>query len=503
MGSAALTADTMAVDSESSQAVLAKKEQPDEVKESEGDKLVQQTQKQLSAVGLQPVQTKRPVCLSLHKYFKKVQAEPPDAGLAVLAEQAEPVLIAVQAEPPDVRAGWKKPLEEAKAAMDSAVAGVGSSSATEVQAVPDVLVRKWAGGRPKRASGTVRKKYNTLTGQQRLWMIIFIEDQISQPGNSLKRAKAAAEFRLKCCAQTVTRVWHDKVYWKDWGEKEERKASLKPGTNKRHGQRVPVTALKSRSSGCRNTGSREYLGRTDHCRPFVVATQTWAELEQQQGHQLFRCHLLQRYSDLLDSAIQYDQEAKEAGTFNIDEEAKLAAWLQKQASLQSRKNKRDKQSKFLVAKTGFIERAKQRQTPLTPAQEIERAERGWSHFDYILWLTGCADSPALANWVGQPERFVLNREHIVISQSDQIPVWLKPDAGKALFSQSLQKEHRAATKTEEEQSSNSHGGYVSGRRCSKDRRTPHPCTCSWQPSEQSSQVYICGQAVNPQELQQD
>ena len=59
----------MAVDSESSQAILEKKEQPDEVKESEGDKLVQQTQKQMSAVVL-PVQTKRPVCWSLHKYFK-------------------------------------------------------------------------------------------------------------------------------------------------------------------------------------------------------------------------------------------------------------------------------------------------------------------------------------------------------------------------------------------------------------------------------------------------
>ncbi len=61
-----------------------------------------------------------------------------------------------------------------------------------------------------------------------------------------------------------------------------------------------------------------------------------------------------------------------------------------------------------------------------------------------MWLTGCADSPALADWVGQPERFVLNREAVVISQSDQIPVWLKPDAGKPLMSQSVQKSHRAA-----------------------------------------------------------
>ena len=321
MVSTAAAADTMAVNAESLQAVPTESElpekieervqQPDQVKESEAGKLVQQTQNKMSAVGLQPGQTKRPVCWSLHKYFKKVQAETPDAGLALPADQAEPVLIAVQTEPPDVRAGWKKPLEEAKAAMDSAVAGVGSSSATEVQSVPDVTVRKWAGGRPKRASGTARQKYNTLTGQQRLWIVLFIEDQIGSPGNSIKQAKKAAVIRLKSSEQTVRRVWSDRAYWKDWGEKEERKASLREGTYKRRGQRVPKAAMKSQSSGCRKTSSRGYLGRTDHCRPFVLATQTWAELEQQQGHQLFRCHLLQRYSDLLDSAIQYDQEAKE------------------------------------------------------------------------------------------------------------------------------------------------------------------------------------------------
>jgi hypothetical protein len=435
----------MAVDAESFQAVSVKKKLPDEEKESGGDNLVQQMPKQIVVAGLEQVPARRPVCFSLHKYFKTVQPDQPDASLAVQAEQAESVLVAVQTKPPDVRESWKKPLEKAKADLDKEVAMLGCST-EHVQTVPAVRVRNWAGGRPKKASTAAKAKYNSLTGQQKLWLITFIEDQISQPGNSLKRAKAAASFRLKSCAATMAKIWRDRAYWKDWGEKEERKASLRPGSSKRQGQRVSRASLKTSSSGGRRTGSREYLGRTDHCRPFVLATQTWAELEQDQGHQLFRSNLLIRYSDLLDSAIQYDQDAKEAGTFNIDEEAKLAAWLQKQAALNSSKSKRDKQSKYLVAKTGFIERAKQRQTPLTPAQEMERAERGWSHFDYILWLTGCADSPALADWVGQPERFVLNREAIVISQSDQIPVWLKPDAGKPLMSQSLQKAYRASKK---------------------------------------------------------
>ncbi len=192
MVSAASTADTMAMDSESLQAVTVKKELPDEVKESKRPKREQQMQKEVVVAGLQQVRTKRPVCWSLHKYFKTVQAESPDAGRAVPADQAEPALIAVQAEPPTVRASWKKPLEEAKTAMDDAVGMVGSNSANQVQTVPDVLVRQWAGGRPKKPAGSKRSKYNTLTGQQRLWMISFIEDQITQPGNSMKRAKAAA-----------------------------------------------------------------------------------------------------------------------------------------------------------------------------------------------------------------------------------------------------------------------------------------------------------------------
>ncbi len=105
-------------------------------------------------------------------------------------------------------------MEEAKANMDSAVAVVGSSSANPVQTVPNVQTRKWVGGRPKKSSGSLRGKYNTLTGQQRLWMVTFIEDQISQPGNSLKQAKVKAQLRLKCSDQTVRIVWNDKVYGK-------------------------------------------------------------------------------------------------------------------------------------------------------------------------------------------------------------------------------------------------------------------------------------------------
>ncbi len=110
------------------------------MKEGRRNSSVQQMQNQVVVARLQQVQTKRPVCWSLHKYFKTVQAEPQDAGLAVQAEQAEPVLIAVQATPPGVRASWKKPLEEAKAELDDGVAEVMCSTANHVQTVPDLSI---------------------------------------------------------------------------------------------------------------------------------------------------------------------------------------------------------------------------------------------------------------------------------------------------------------------------------------------------------------------------
>jgi hypothetical protein len=147
---------------------------------------------------------------------------------------------------------------------------------------------------------------------------------------------------------------------------------------------------------------------------------------------------------LLDSAVLYADEAVAASTFNPDQAPELAAWKAKQLSLLT-KSKRDKQGKYLVDKTGFVERSKQRQTPLSVEQEVERVERGWAHWDTLLWLTGCADSPELKDWVGQPERWIFNRENTVISMSDQIPVWLKPDAGKVLTHKAVGRARRIAS----------------------------------------------------------
>ena len=71
-------------------------------------------------------------------------------------------------------------------------------------------------------------------------------------------------------------------------------------------------------------------------------------------------------------------------------------------------------------------------------------ETGWKFFDFLLGLISQGDPSLLHDFVAQPERFVLDGAKTVISMSDQIPVWLKPDSGKQLMPRKvLQAAHQA------------------------------------------------------------
>ena len=106
------------------------------------------------------------------------------------------------------------------------------------------------------------------------------------------------------------------------------------------------------------------------------------------------------------------------------------------AALQE-KDPRKKTAIYLLGKTGMIERSKQRVTSLSQEQEVAAMEKGWKFWDYILSLIGRGDAKELSKFVAQPERFIMNRIHTVISCSDQVPVWLKTDSGKPLMPKRL------------------------------------------------------------------
>ena len=160
-----------------------------------------------------------------------------------------------------------------------------------------------------------------MTGQQKLWSIQFMEEYLQVPGNARKSGFQNISIQLKCSVKQLKRVWQHKDYWKDWAEKQERKASLREGTRKLRGQRV--TNLQTGGKGCRKPGDRGYLGRTDHCRQFVLQVAVWAELEESQGHQLFRPDLVRHPSQLLDSAILFADEDVADSTSNPDKKKSL------------------------------------------------------------------------------------------------------------------------------------------------------------------------------------
>ena len=111
----------------------------------------------------------------------------------------------------------------------------------------------------------------------------------------------------------------------------------------------------------------------------------------------------------------------------------LQHWIKKAQALKDRR-KKDKQARYLVTATEFREYATNRATSLSIEETDRRLQAAWKWWDFMIWLAAVADSMTLGHWVAQAEQFVLNRGSTVISMSDQIPVWLKPEAAKVLVS---------------------------------------------------------------------
>ncbi len=185
--------------------------------------------------------------------------------------------------------------------------------------------------------------------------------------------------------------------------------------------------------GCRVSFRGVPLGRPNPCQQIIEQVKVWAEVEEENGHELSRQDLLRQFRLHLASAIHEAQDKKEAGTLPPEGVSQLSLWRGRQTRLDESSKARERCSQSLVAKTGFVERKKQRTTALTVQEEVALVEEGWQNFDYLLWKTGCCSPAELRDFVAQPERFVVNRQHTVISMSDQVPVWLKADSGKRLM----------------------------------------------------------------------
>ena len=200
----------------------------------------------------------------------------------------------------------------------------------------------------------------------------------------------------------------------------------------------------SRSVGCRKSGKRGYLGRTDFCRQFVQEVCLWAETETQQGHEIIREDLLVEFERRLASAALFAEEEDAAGLLTPESQKEFSAWNSKFKGLRNCSATRLWQGRYLVTKSGFVDRAKQRTTSMSPLEERSAMEAGWKFWDFVLWLAGCGTAKDLEPWLHQPDRAVTERREAVLSFSDQIPVWLMPTGSKRLMPVSVNRERTRA-----------------------------------------------------------
>jgi hypothetical protein len=140
------------------------------------------------------------------------------------------------------------------------------------------------------------------------------------------------------------------------------------------------------------------------------------------------------FRDRLAVAVHDALAEQAAGTLLPEQAPFLKAWQQRQAALASSAKARERTAKYLTVKTGLVERAKQRATSLTRQQEAGRLSSSWRFFDRVCWLAGAGSESVeqLALLTRDAASVHQNRRLLAISVSDQIPVWLKPQADKVL-----------------------------------------------------------------------
>ena len=139
----------------------------------------------------------RPVSYSLHKWFTSPQKD----------RQAE---IAVQREPPDLPKSWKATEQQKSEKFLHKVAKAAEQASGPLEAIVPLTPRKQRGGRTKKAPGAPKARYKTLTGQQRVWLLDFVEERIKEPGRTLKNALQAGATRVDCSYDVAKQTFKKK-----------------------------------------------------------------------------------------------------------------------------------------------------------------------------------------------------------------------------------------------------------------------------------------------------
>ena len=171
------------------------------------------------------------------------------------------------------------------------------------------------------------------------------------------------------------------------------------------------------------------LGKTDRHRQVWTQTALWAQL---QGHQLSMEDVLDDFEERLYKAVSVRQTQADKGLASPEKLKELAAWKQKQDSLANKPKQRAKFKVRLMSRCGLRQRSSQQAQQLTAEDEKARLQVAWR-----LWDARGSSQPHPSKTdlpVSDVEAWVMDRKNTWITMSDQVPVWLKPAAGKMVTS---------------------------------------------------------------------
>ncbi len=245
--------------------------------------------------------------------------------------------------------------------------------------------------------------------------------------------------QIGCRAQTVRKVWDHRVVWQNLVERRGSRASLAARgtvTGRAVGRPARGRALDRESKGKRLPGARGYLGRTDPLRAERLALKAWGEAQEACGHSLGRADLFREFRVLVGCrAAALQAKASQPGEGLTEAEQATLDFAKGRLQAWESRTSRERAAKKLLRQTGFRERATNRQTKLSLAEETALLEKAWQFFDYLVWLTAAGPVQDLEKFVAKPEQFRLHANETAVVFTDQIPVWLKVEAGSQVVSE--------------------------------------------------------------------
>jgi hypothetical protein len=178
------------------------------------------------------------------------------------------------------------------------------------------------------------------------------------------------------------------------------------------------------------------LGPTDFLRAERLTVRFWAELEEEQGHAIGRGDLLRQFMKLTKLRVDELTGKIADGQELLKQERDCLSFSHRRLDKWSESPRaKDRTAKALMRQLGWRDRQTDRVTELSPVEEQRRMEDSWRMFDFVVSMVGGGDLQQLQHWVANPAFFAIDRRSTAVLFTDQVPVWLKVQAGNLLVSE--------------------------------------------------------------------